>query len=407
MEKIKVTKNTSKTNLLLSIAICAVVVFVLVFTLTFSPQNQVLGNPTNYVETPQIVTGTIDVSSNEMSQKTPSYEMVEAYQYAAVSVIIRTSGGAQASMGSGIAVYNGGYIATNWHVISSVESNPSEYSVNVIVYEGLGNGEGIFTEYPAKLLWSNINFDLAIVKCEKTDLPYVKMSNRWINLENNQNRLRISEEIWTLGSPYDSSLQGTFTKGTISSECERVSSSSNRIYESLIQHDASISNGSSGSGLFDMNGNLIGLNTLGVTSSSSAANDIYFATPIYPIINIISKIATLEEDGNAQTNYKLPTIGITGYDSKLSEYYGYTFSGVGVYVQEVTKNGACFGKLNAGDAIIGLSISVASSESDEGYFAINKRNDLLYALSNFNTGDMIKLYVKRGEQTLSFEIVLS
>ncbi len=339
----------------------------------------------------------------EVSSSTPRSEIVEDYLSAVATIYYTyTNNNTTSSIysGSGVAVYAGGYIATNWHVISEVVVGSSGYGLQV---EILLDGE--YQKFNAKLLWENVNFDLAILRCDYHNIPYVKMQDRWINSDN---RLKITEEVWTLGTPYDESLFGSYSSGYISSNQERVSIASQRVYESLIQHSAPISNGSSGSGLFDSAGNLVALNTLGINSSSSnSANSLFFATPIYPIQNIISQIVQLEEDNNPNTNYSFPLIGVTGYDSYMAEYYSDLgdFSDNGVYVGEISNPGTAIGKLEVGDVIIGICGKDSNLDSED-YFQIDKRNDLLYALSQYKSGDEIKVFYKRGNVSNFVNIVL-
>lgn len=368
-------------NLLLSLVILLIVTLNVGCSFIFTTNYNINGSE-HYNQT---VTHLTPINVNAQTDRS---EMVEKYLEATATVKIINESGIMVSMGSGIAIYAGGYIATNWHVINNVIYYPTRYFVET---EILVNGE--YETFEAKVLWANESFDLAVIRCNYYNIPFVKMKDRWIN---SNEPLRIAEEIWTLGTPFDESLRGAYSTGTISSSEYRFSVANNRVYEYLIQHSSSISNGSSGSGMFDKDGNLLGLNTLGVPSSSSAsANDLYFSTPIYPLINIIAQIAALDEDGIASTNYSFPVIGISGYDQVMSDVYNYDFDKSGIYVQEVTKGGPAYGKLNAGDIITGISITM-SSEGGVGYYAVNLRNDLLYALTKFKKGDTIKIYYTRG-----------
>ncbi|MDD2445656.1 MAG: serine protease, partial [Clostridia bacterium] len=276
-------------NLLLSLAILLIVILNVGCSYTFKNDYNI-GNSGQYNQT---VTNLTPINVNSQTDRS---EMVEKYLEAAATVLILDELDNVVSMGSGIAIYAGGYIATNWHVINNIIYYPDRYSIYT---EILVDGE--YEAFEAKLLWSNENFDLAVIRCSYFNMPFVKMKDRWIN---SIEPLRIAEEVWTVGTPYDLSLRGTYSTGTISSTEFRFSVSNYRVYEYLIQHSSSISNGSSGSGMFDKNGNLLGLNTLGITSSyPTAANDLYFLTPIYPLTNIISQIVALNEDGIDATNY--------------------------------------------------------------------------------------------------------
>lgn len=375
-------------------SLCFGFAFVMIFSFGCSPTGDGEGGPnsdpnSNNFNGNTSYTTPIDIQSGDSRA-----DIVEDYMHAIASIYYETTATdgkkSQSFNGSGVAVYAGGYIATNWHVISEVVYYPNKYNLKVEIWDGEE-----FEMHDAQLLWENINFDLAILKCEYANIPYVEMADRWIDTDD---RIRAAEEVWTLGSPYSESLFGTYSSGYVSSPLERVSIASDRVYESLIQHSANISNGSSGSGLFDSAGKLIGLNTLGINSTSAkAANGLFFATPIFPIINIIGEISTLAEDNDPHTKYSFPAIGVTGHDSVMAEYYAdlNDFEDKGVYVASVSNPGACLGKLAAGDFIVGLCDKDANEESDS-FFKIEKRNDLLYALSKYSSGDEIKIYYKRG-----------
>ncbi|MDD3862799.1 MAG: serine protease, partial [Clostridia bacterium] len=201
-----------------------------------------------------------------VNTSTDRADMVEQYLEASVTVIAK---GSYNSTGSGIAIHSGGYIATNYHVVDDVIENPETGTVSI---EKIVDGQ--FKSYDATILWYNEDFDLAVIRSSYRNIPYVKMEDRWID---SANPLRYTEEVWALGTPIHRSLYGTYSQGYISCakpNLPRISqeSGSGRIYEHLIQHTAAISSGSSGGGLFDAEGNLLGLNSLSVVSGSGTAN---------------------------------------------------------------------------------------------------------------------------------------
>lgn len=320
--------------------------------------------------------------------------MVELYLGATVTVLAYGNGN---SMGSGIAIHSGGYIATNYHVINNAVEGTNENSY--IKVEMVNAGE--LKQYDASILWYNEDFDLAVIRSDYHEMPYVKMKDRWID---SNDSLRYAEEIWTLGTPIDRSLYGTYSEGCIS--CAKpnlprnTQESQGNFYEHLIQHTASISNGNSGGGLFDAEGNLVGLNTLSVVSSSSStANDLYFATPIYPLINIISQIVELEEDGDPLTNYSYPSIEAEFTDRIIES----SFNESGVLVTFVEQFGASDSVLLEEDIIIGIR----GESSESNFYKVDIRNDFLYALSNFSSGETVNITVKRKGSSEIVSIVLA
>lgn len=312
-------------------------------------------------------------------------EIAEKYLDATVTVMVVDNSGNEISFGSGVAVYAGGYIATNYHVINTVV-NSNYFSLEVYL-----NNQT--TSYSAEVLWYNQNLDLAVIRCEYYNIPFVSMSDRWIDTSN---RLNILEQVITIGTPIDFGLQNSASIGYISSAEFRYATSDSNLYEDLIQHTAPISNGNSGGPLFDMNGNLIGLNTLGASSNNSGqeANSIYFAVPIYPIMEIIEDIAN--------GTFNMPKIGISGYDKYEASYSGVqTFNENGFKVISVENTGSSYNKLSEGDVITKVTCE------DGKVFNIEERNDLIYALLHSRSGDKVTVEYKRGNSTSSVEITLS
>ncbi len=314
---------------------------------------------------------------------TPS-DIINEYLDATVTIFNVDKSGNSISFGSGIAVHSGGYIATNYHVVSYVISSPSVYSLKVY----LNNGE---VGYDADILWYNQQLDLAIIRCDYYDIPFVKMADRWID---SNNKLSVLEQVITLGTPIDFSLQNTASLGYISSVEHRYATNSGNVYEDLIQHSAPISNGNSGGPLFDMQGNLIGLNTLGVSDSNgNDANSLFFAVPIYPIMLVIDKVV----DGNYQTS----SFGISGYDSIEAKQGGInTFTDSGVKVMSVDSSSCSYNKLQVGDVIKSVKCS------DGKIFEIENRNDLIYAKLYSNVGETVEVSFTRNGSTSSVKIVL-
>ena len=91
----------------------------------------------------------------------------------------------------------------------------------------------------------------------------------------------------------------------------------------------------------------------------------------------------------------------------MAEYYSDLgdFSDNGVYVGEISNPGTAIGKLEVGDVIIGICGKDSNLDSED-YFQIDKRNDLLYALSQYKSGDEIKVFYKRGNVSNFVNIVL-
>ncbi len=327
--------------------------------------------PTNTFTTP------ITVAPNSTAT-----EIVEASIDAVVTIFItnrRT--GEEVSFGSGVAVASGGYIATNYHVISTAAST-ANYKIEV--YHNKSE-----TAHNASLLWYNVNLDCAIIKCECINLPYVQMADRFIETES---KLKPLEQVIAIGTPVDFSLQNTSTLGYVSSTQGRISYSDGVVYENLIQHTAPINHGNSGGPLFDMTGKLIGLNTLG----NDEANSLFFAVPIYPVMLVIDKVVAGDQTSN---KWQTPVVGISAVDRYQSEYSSYYFEGKGMKVTDITENSASVGKFKVDDIIEAVKIGDTT-------YTIDIRNDMLIPLLKANKGDTVTFTIIRGIVRQTIDITL-
>ena len=181
-------------------------------------------------------------------------------------------------LGTGIIVSKNGYILTNEHVSGSSSC-----------YVTLSNGN----VSKAKTIWSDDNLDLSIVKV-----------NEKFNVSANlgdSNNIKIGESVYAIGNPIGYEFQRTVTSGIISGKDRKIKleEKGHEVYmEDLIQTDATINPGNSGGPLINNSGEVIGINTVKITS----AEGIGFAIPI----NIIKPIIkSYEETGNFEEKYAL------------------------------------------------------------------------------------------------------
>ena len=202
-----------------------------------------------------------------------------------------TSGTAVAK-GSGIIISEDGYILTNNHIISS-SSNSSFYEVSeankVIVY--LYNDT---TEYEAKIIGSDEETDLAVIKIEKTGLTPATLGD--------SSSVQIGEFAMAVGNPLG--LESSITCGVVSAVNREVTDSDGKTY-TLIQTDAAINSGNSGGALVNSEGQVIGINTLKL--QGEGIEGMGFAIPINSTEDITSQLIQYSK-------VKRPYIGITGMD---------------------------------------------------------------------------------------------
>ena len=174
------------------------------------------------------------------------------------------SGGAQprtreaGSLGSGFIISPDGYVVTNNHLIQGLTGTGTVDSVTVTTTDR--------HEYPARIIGRDETSDLAVLKIEGRNLPFV----RW----GDSTKARVGDWVIAIGNPYG--LGGTVTAGIISALHRGITGVG--AYDRYIQTDAAINMGNSGGPMFDLNGNVIGINSA-LISPTGASIGIGLAIP--------------------------------------------------------------------------------------------------------------------------------
>jgi serine protease Do len=162
------------------------------------------------------------------------------------------------SLGSGFIISPDGYIVTNNHLIQGANGTGTVDSVTITLSDR--------REFPARIIGRDSASDLALLKIEGSNLPFVNWGD--------STRARVGDWIVAIGNPYG--LGGTVTAGIISALHRGVTGSG--AYDRYIQTDASINMGNSGGPMFDMAGNVIGINSA-LISPTGASVGIGLAIP--------------------------------------------------------------------------------------------------------------------------------
>lgn len=179
------------------------------------------------------------------------------------------------SLGSGFIISADGYIVTNNHVISSPTGRGTVEEITVTTPDG--------TEYPAKLVGNDVASDLAVLKIQgKKPFPFVKFGD--------SAHARPGDWVIAIGNPFG--LGGTVTAGIVSAVYRNTGSGT--AYDRYIQTDAAINRGNSGGPLFDMKGQVIGINNA-IFSPSGGSVGIGFAIPAEIAQPIVEKLMKGEE----------------------------------------------------------------------------------------------------------------
>ena len=194
--------------------------------------------------------------------------------------------------GSGIIISEDGYILTNNHIVStSSEESYYEVSEATKVTVTLFNDE---TEYEAKIIGTDEQTDLAVIKIEKTGLTKAEFAD--------SDNIKVGEFAMAVGNPLG--LESSITCGVVSAVNREVTDSDGKTY-TLIQTDAAINSGNSGGALVNSEGQVIGINTLKL--QGEGIEGMGFAIPINSTEDITSQLIQYSK-------VKRPYIGITGMD---------------------------------------------------------------------------------------------
>lgn len=223
-------------------------------------------------------------------------------------------------VGSGFILSEDGFIVTNNHVISDAEK------INIRMSDG--------REFDAKLVGSDQQTDVAIIKVDAQDLPALPMGN--------SDAIEIGEWVLAFGSPFG--LPGTVTSGIVSAKGRNHVGITD--YENFIQTDAAINPGNSGGPLVNLEGEVVGINTA-IVSRSGGYMGIGFAIPINQAQTIYQQLI---ENGQVTRGYL--GIMIQPLTSDLAKAFGID-SGKGILVADFPEGSpAQQAGIQQGDVII-------------------------------------------------------
>ena len=267
------------------------------------------------------------------------------------------------SSGSGVVISSDGYIVTNNHVI--------EGASELVVILNTGD------EYTAKLIGRDSNTDLAIIKIEADELVYAKMGE--------SSNLRVGDTAIAIGNPLGQEFAGTTTQGIISGLNRNVTIDNKEL--TLIQTDAAINPGNSGGALVNAYGELVGINTAKI--SSSTLEGLGFAIPIDEAKPVIQDLI----DNGYVTGR--PVIGIGGRAVTKKDAEAYNLK-VGVYVSSMTPNSPAYmAGIKIGDIIVECNGKTVETVED-----INEIKN------KFAPGDKLSLKVYRQGNYKDITLIL-
>ena len=283
---------------------------------------------------------------------------------ASISCVKRNGSGT----GTGIVMSADGYVITNFHVIDDAQQ----------IYVLVENRE----PYVASLVGGDETTDIAVLKVEATDLQPAEFGD--------SDALRVGDMVVAIGDPLGTELRGTMTDGIVSAINRDLNLSGRQM--TLIQTNAALNSGNSGGPLINCYGQVIGINTMKMSSYSSTSATVEglgFAIPITAAKPIIDELI---EQGYVSGR---PALGIQGQTLDIRAQFFYHLPS-GVIVTGVLKEShAAKQGLAVDDLIVGFNdVSISSLE------------DLVAAKNDLVAGDVVLLTIYRGGKYYQAEVEL-
>ena len=272
------------------------------------------------------------------------------------------------SSGTGIVMSADGYVITNYHVVDGARQ----------IYVLLGEND----RYAATLVGSDETTDLAVLNVEAADLTPAEFGDSSV--------LRVGDMVVAIGDPLGTELRGTMTDGIVSAINRDLNLSGRQM--TLIQTNAALNSGNSGGPLINCYGQVIGINTMKMSSYSSTSATVEglgFAIPIAAAKPVIDELIA---QGYVSGR---PAIGIRGQNLDLRAQFFYHMPS-GVVVTEILEDSDAAQKgLETDDIIVGLNdVNISSLD------------DLVSAKNSLTAGDTVTLVIYRGGQYYKVEVVL-
>jgi len=274
--------------------------------------------------------------------------------------------------GTGFVIDSDGHIVTNWHVVDGGQK------FFVIYSDG--------TKADATLVGSDEVSDLAVVQVSNPP------TETTLNF-GDSSALAPGESVLAIGSPLGS-FSNTVTEGIVSATGRNFpyDGSGPQVYDDLIQHDAAINPGNSGGPLFDLSGNVVGVNTLGIPTDDQGqpVQGLFFAIPSNTVKTIVSKLIT---DGKVTYPFfgvspvALDPVSAAANDLPVDK---------GAYVANVSAGSpADQAGIQEGDIILAIDGT-----------KIDQKTSFTEALFPHQPGDQVKVDLQRGDQQMTKDVTL-
>jgi serine protease Do len=273
------------------------------------------------------------------------------------------------SLGSGFLISPDGYVVTNNHVISPARTGATVEEITVTLPDR--------REFRARVVGRDQAADLALLKINGQGLPFVRFGD--------STRTRVGDWVLAIGNPFG--LGGTVTAGIVSALHRNIGSG---VYDRYIQTDASINMGNSGGPMFDLNGNVIGINTA-LYSPTGGNIGIGFAIPAEQARPVIE---ALQRGGRVQRGYI--GVGLQSLDEDIAESLGIP-KNQGELIRAVTPGGpADRAGIQQGDVVVAVNGQPVTPDQS-----------LAYLVSQQAVGSRVPITIIRDGQRRTVTVTLA
>jgi len=270
--------------------------------------------------------------------------------------------------GSGVIIASDGYIVTNNHVVQDATK------IEIVLNDK--------RSYEGTVVGTDPSTDLAVVKIEETNLPFLNYGN--------SDELQIGEWVLAVGNPFN--LTSTVTAGIVSAKARNINilgTPDGTSIESFIQTDAAVNRGNSGGALVNTRGELVGINAA-IASGNGFYAGYSFAIPVNIVKKVVADLIDYHEVQRAFLG-----VSIRELDSKFAEEQGIKELR-GVYVSDV----------NDGSAAKDAGIKKADIIISINKILVNSTSELLEQVSRYRPGDKIEVGISRDGVDKTLNVTL-
>ena len=282
------------------------------------------------------------------------------------------------SLGSGFIISPDGYVVTNNHLIQGVNGTGTVDSVTITLSDR--------REFPARIIGRDTASDLALLKIEGSNLPYVNWGD--------SNRARVGDWVVAIGNPYG--LGGTVTAGIISALHRGITGVG--AYDRYIQTDASINMGNSGGPMFDMAGNVIGINSA-LISPTGASVGIGLAIPAEAAKPVID---ALRRGQRPERGYL--GVGLQPLDENIAESLGLPKDRGEIVRSVVPGEAAARAGIQQGDVILKVNGRDVTPDETVSYLIANSSVGARVPVEVIRDGRRQTLQVQVGQRPTEEEL---